>query len=619
MATVSGSYRPEIDGLRAIAVLFVVLNHAGLWGFEGGFLGVDVFFVISGFLITGIIFRGLSDKTFSISSFYERRIRRILPALYVSMLLSSVAAWFLMLPDDLENFGQSIIATVAFANNVLLLLTSGYWTLAADFKPLMHTWSLGVEEQYYLVMPLLLGLTFFAGRLRSTLAVTLAIFLSSLIFSLWISKSMPEADYLLLTSRAWEISAGALASLLLPKIEAVCGKPAAQQLAALGLLLIFSSLALYNILPDNLPKLHIASIAAVSGSVLILACADAKAGVGRLLAARPAVFTGLLSYSIYLYHQPVFAFVRISSLSEPGVMKMLAFIPAIFLLAWASWHFVERPFRNPLRLKTRIALPIIAAASALLLLVGGAMYGTSGFIDRWPELAGNKSMSGMKHSIAYNERVFSYSDRRFETHAEKVQMLVMGHSFARDFINMAIETPATQNMDLAYSSVDYCRDGALTALKENIRRADYVVLGSSGDDRYVACVVQLVKTFKAMTRAKILVLGPKNFGWNNNAVMLFPESSRYAYRAKPLQLVLDQNERTKAAVDASTYIDILKSISDRNGRVPVFTPDRKFLSEDGYHLTKAGAAYLGPIIFAKSPLREVAEAIKRKGAAPAGR
>ena len=148
-------YRPEIDGLRAVSVIPVIFFHAGLEFFKGGFLGVDIFFVISGYLITLIILNDLDKGNFSLSKFYERRARRILPALFFVICCCVPFAYFWMLPDPLENFGQSVFATIFFANNVLLWMTSGYWDLASEFKPLIHTWSLAVEEQFYIVFPLI--------------------------------------------------------------------------------------------------------------------------------------------------------------------------------------------------------------------------------------------------------------------------------------------------------------------------------------------------------------------------------------------------------------------------------------------------------------------------------
>jgi peptidoglycan/LPS O-acetylase OafA/YrhL len=203
------SYRPEIDGLRAVAVVAVVLFHAGIPGFGGGFVGVDIFFVISGYLIASILLSRIEKGNLSLVEFYEKRARRLLPALYAMMLISIPMAWAYMLPDPLENFGQSVVATVLFGNNVLLYLTSGYWDVATEFKPLMHTWSLGVEEQFYLVFPILIILLWKLGRNFLFIVILITAF-ASLVVSTVLLGVDPEANFYLLTSRVWELLAGAL-------------------------------------------------------------------------------------------------------------------------------------------------------------------------------------------------------------------------------------------------------------------------------------------------------------------------------------------------------------------------------------------------------------------------
>ena len=195
-------YRAEIDGLRALAVVPVILFHAGFEFFSGGFVGVDVFFVISGYLITTILIEDIDNERFSIVNFYERRARRILPALFFVMLACIPFAWMWMLPDPLENFGQSLVAATLSANNVLLYLTTGYWDLASEFKPLLHTWSLGVEEQYYVLFPLLLLLTWRFGK-GIVLLTVIVIASVSLGLSEWLSRENPEAAFFLIHTRAW--------------------------------------------------------------------------------------------------------------------------------------------------------------------------------------------------------------------------------------------------------------------------------------------------------------------------------------------------------------------------------------------------------------------------------
>jgi peptidoglycan/LPS O-acetylase OafA/YrhL len=207
-------YRREVDGLRAVAVLPVILFHAGMQTFSGGFVGVDVFFVISGYLITTIIVSALREGNFSVLDFYERRARRILPALFLVISISLILAYFWMLPDELENFGQSIVATLLFSNNILLAMTTGYWERAAEFKPLLHTWSLGVEEQYYFLIPLVL---MFLYRFfpRSIVPILIVVFFVSLGASVAGASSFPVSNFYLLPTRAWELLLGSLVAMYL--------------------------------------------------------------------------------------------------------------------------------------------------------------------------------------------------------------------------------------------------------------------------------------------------------------------------------------------------------------------------------------------------------------------
>jgi peptidoglycan/LPS O-acetylase OafA/YrhL len=597
-------YRPEVDGLRAVAVCSVILYHAGVPAFGGGYLGVDIFFVISGYLITGNIVRELIDGRLSVWDFYDRRIRRIIPALLVVMIVSTVAAYCLMLPDDLENFGQSLVATSLFANNVLLLLTSGYFALEASFKPLMHTWSLAVEEQYYFVVPLVLWAAFRLGAMKALLWMVLGIVLASFALSLWAAKAMPVANFLLLPFRAWELGIGATAVLIEARLKNWRGPTThfGCALAFAGLAMIAAPIVLFGIRPSQ-PSF--VSLVPVLGTTLVLVFAQDTVGLGRLLAMKPIVALGIVSYSAYLYHQPVFAFARITRLEEPSWKVMLAYVPLVFLLAWVSWRFVEQPFRNRSKIRFRSVAWLLGPASVAVVAIGLAMHLTSGFFASWPELANDDPMFGTKQNIAYNSRPLAYLDRRFDAHSDRPKLLVLGNSQARDFINMAFESGHVDGIELSYSNAGVCNFGASTAsLQENISRADFIVLGSG----YSKCTAPGLAQLRELTQARLIVIGIKNFGWNNNAVMLLPTAERYSFRTKPLARIVAQNAIGSRMIDPAIYVDILAMISDAEGRVPVFTPTRKFISEDRTHLTEAGASYIGSIIFQHPALSEISKA-----------
>ncbi|OWV84459.1 acyltransferase [Rhizobium sp. R693] len=301
-------HRREIDGLRAIAVVPVVLWHAGFAPFSGGFVGVDIFFVISGFLITGIIIHELDEGRFSLTRFYERRARRILPALFVVVVACVPFAWFWMLPDMLENFGQSVVATLLFANNLLLAKTSGYWDLEAEFKPLLHTWSLGVEEQYYVLFPLLLLILWRWGR-KFAVVATAVILLASFAMCEIGGHLSPQVNFYLTTSRAWEILVGSICAFVGLRLS----RTSNEALSAAGLLLIAVSIFLYD---KNVPFPSLFTVVPVVGTALVLLFARQGTIACSVLSLPPLVGIGLISYSVYLWHQPLFAFARTYSL-EP--------------------------------------------------------------------------------------------------------------------------------------------------------------------------------------------------------------------------------------------------------------------------------------------------------------
>ena len=209
-------YRAEIDGLRAIAVIPVILFHGGFELFSGGFIGVDVFFVISGYLITAILIKDLENNSFSLINFYERRARRILPALYFMIIVSVIIGWFILTPYFYRDLFQTITATSLFLSNYLLYLKSGYFASIAELKPLLHTWSLAVEEQYYVLFPILLFFFWRFGR-NTTLWLFSILFFLSFLFCLWALNHHPNANFLLLPSRAWELLAGCLVAFFIQK------------------------------------------------------------------------------------------------------------------------------------------------------------------------------------------------------------------------------------------------------------------------------------------------------------------------------------------------------------------------------------------------------------------
>lgn len=352
-------YRPDIDGLRAIAVLSVVLYHGNIPGFPGGFVGVDIFFVISGYLITGIILRELEAQDFTFAGFYARRVKRIFPALFALLALSALAAVFLLIPAELKSFGESFNATVLFFSNFHFLKQVGYFDGPAIDKPLLHTWSLAVEEQFYMAWPIILILIY---RLvpRRTVAVIAGLALVSFILAEFRMYGHQKDAFYISWLRGWELMIGAglaAAALRLPE-------RAAAPLVGAGLIAIAIAVFGYNT-STQFPGFH--AVVPCAGAAFIIAGGSASNRLTAMLGWGPIRFIGLISYSLYLVHWPLFSFAHLYLDRPLTLAEGVGIVAASILLSALSWRYVETPFR-------RVRLPdkaVIMRAVA----VGAALYG----------------------------------------------------------------------------------------------------------------------------------------------------------------------------------------------------------------------------------------------------
>ena len=373
-------YRAEIDGLRAIAVLPVILFHAGVGHFSGGFIGVDVFFVISGYLITSLILQDMAVDGFSTIEFYERRARRILPALFFVMLMSLPLACALLAPMDLEEFGGSLIAVSGFVSNIFFWQQSGYFSSAAELKPLLHTWSLAIEEQFYILFPAFLVT---AWRFGITVVVWLLVALcfSSLAVTHWTSLAYPSVGFYMLPVRAWELLIGVLLAFYIREFGHFRGPRWNQWLSVLGLFCIFTSLFYFS---EETPHPSLLTVLPTFGTGLLILCAVPGTLAFYLLSLRALVGLGLLSYSAYLWHQPILVFSRHYRLGQ-GIgdsLTLVFLLVAIFAAAWVSWKYVETPFRN--RLVWRRKAIFLSAALGMFAFsgIGLFMVKTNG-LEQW--------------------------------------------------------------------------------------------------------------------------------------------------------------------------------------------------------------------------------------------
>jgi peptidoglycan/LPS O-acetylase OafA/YrhL len=377
--------RREIDGLRALAVLPVLLFHSGFEGFSGGFVGVDVFFVISGYLITSIILEELEQGKFSLINFYERRARRILPALFFVIFACLPFAWVLLLPPDMKSFSQGLVAVTFFVSNILFWKTSGYFGAASELNPLLHTWSLAVEAQYYVFYSLFLLL---AWKLRRRWLVTILIFIA--IFSLgvahWGSLNRPLAGFFLLPTRVWELLLGGFIYFYNSSLCLVKPNIGIKQVGSLfGFTLILFSIFYFS---KETPSPSFYMLAPTLGTSLIILFATKDTLIGQILGSRVLVFFGLISYSTYLWHQPIFAFLKYKTSAAPDKYLILIFTIIIFLISYFSYKYVEVPFRNRNIYNLKKFKFYGISCSLFFISIGIFGIATDGFINRFPTLKG---------------------------------------------------------------------------------------------------------------------------------------------------------------------------------------------------------------------------------------
>jgi len=449
----ASDYRPDIEGLRAVAVLPVLAFHVGFTAVPGGFVGVDIFFVISGFLITQLLQRDIEAGQFSLAGFYERRIRRIAPALVAMLLATFAIALYCDLPGELESLSKSLLAAAASVSNIYFWTKSGYFDTDSALNPLLHTWSLAVEEQFYILWPLYLYL---AQRYleQRFIPLTLAITLVSLALSAWGAFKHPAAAFYVPFMRLWELSAGGL--IALGAVPAVTSSRAREGLAALGMALIVGSVFLIR---SSMPFPGFLAVPPCLGAALVILAGRGGATLtGKVLALRPIAFVGAISYSLYLWHWPLTVFQKRDALLVSGLTSAqtkLVIVAVSFIAAIASYRLIEQPFRARSLGAARPALMRWAAASLALVV---AICATTLITDGMPARFKPAELAMVAHLKAFEDdswrpnRCFLYDDPRSKLAPECVSVdkgrrnyLLLGDSHAAQFYRSFTQTFADVN------------------------------------------------------------------------------------------------------------------------------------------------------------------------------
>jgi len=610
----SADYRPDIDGLRAIAVAIVVLHHVALA--RGGFIGVDVFFVISGYLITRIILREIESGSFSLLDFYTRRARRIFPALAAVLLASALAAAVLLFPNELTLFGKSLVHATFFVANIFFYREQGYFSLAADVTPLLHTWSLSVEEQFYIAFPLLLLLVSRLGR-RARLGTMWALFVLSLALSVYLVKHDTPAAFFLFPPRAWELLLGCLlAARTVPEIPQRYREPVA--VSALVAILI-TTFTYHEDTP--FPGLR-ALVPCLAAAVLIHVGAKGSTRVGTLLASAPFVALGLISYSLYLWHWPLITFYKAYTGTHLEAPEKLMLCLASIAVAYASWRYIEQPFRTGSLRRGRIfsysALAAVATCSCAVLFVA-----TDGLANRYPESL--RRIAAFKYDVGTNYRIGEcfidakapgaptrVADKCLAIDKARADFLIIGDSHAAHYwsgfaevfpeINFLQATANGCKPTYDGDGAPKCRSAMVHVLKDFLphNHVDAVILSARWSRSNLGELLETIDTLKGRV-PNIIVLGPIA-GYDED----LPRLLARANRQNNDEIVRQSRDRgprdvDKAFADALVgkdvrYISVIDLLCGPTYECRTVSENGLPLQFDKTHLTKEGAADVAKLI-----------------------
>ena len=564
----TASYRKDIDGLRAIAVIAVIIFHFG--ALPNGYLGVDIFFVISGYLITGIIHRELKQDNFSILQFYIRRTRRILPLSLFIVSVSLLVGLIVMLPDDLENLSQSIIATNFFGNNVLQAVTTkNYWDVVNEFKPLMHTWSLGIEEQYYVIYPLLLLLI---GKYYDKWLMPSLIFLTFVSFALYLLPFEEYQKFYFLPFRFFELAIGGVAAIYLN------GKVLRHNFSAPLTIILVIALLLD---PSILPKMLAVPLIVLVTCLIICSDSSKSRVTSWILQNKLSVAIGLISFSLYMWHQVLLAYARYFVFQKLEIIHYIILFVLIVLLSVFTYFLIEQPFRNKKIVSVKMLLSVLSVLFLVTTISSSYIYVKGGVIRDVPELGIYKQHAKRGIHAIYNAKIYKL-DQPFNASDNRKKVLVIGNSQARDWVNVLLESNYSSNLQVSYvydpfDSVDF---------DEKAEMADVIFYHAARRKDVIELKID---------ESKLYVVGMKNFGINTGYFYNYSGEDYFQQRTFMEEGYLKENGRLSEHW-GDRYIDLISLLIDENNKMPVFTPGEMFISQDCRHFTQAGAAYYANLL-----------------------
>lgn len=559
------------DVLKAIAIIAVVLYHFGIC--EYGYLGVDIFLVVAGYFTSQSIDRNVNKQKYK--AFVINRLFRLLPLLLIADVVCLGWGWLMMLPDDFENVAQSVVATNFFGNNILQAITTkNYWDVVNDYKPLMHTWYVGLIMQFYIIIPLLLyavGKWVKDANKRKIVNITMVCVIGIISLIMYLMEKDSAAKFYYLPYRLYEFCAGSLMFYLFGKKPEKDSKNIwmnfAFVMAYLGVIMLLFLDAEYASRP--IKQLSIVGLT----SVLMVMMLRVELAQDKIFSNKCIATIGAASLSIFVWHQVILALIRYSFTNKlTDTSPLLTFASITAILSIFSYKYVEH------MKKTKITWMLIGLLFVLTTGTSIYIYKNAGVVRDVPELDVIKGNAHKGMWAEYCDRVKLY-DKDFSS-SDKPKWYVFGNSFGRDFVNIILESPVADIVEIVYSET-------LEQREHRLKEADVVFISTKGINE------NLIEKVRSMLdiHTKLYIVGEKNFGENNGQVYRHRFESNYHQLTVEMENgYAEKNEKLRNAY-SDIYIDMIALVQKADGRMPVFTEDGKFISQDCRHLTKAGAYY----------------------------
>jgi len=583
------TYRPEIDGLRAIAVCAVILYHAqitifGYQPFRGGFIGVDIFFVISGYLITSIILKELvTTGSFSFKHFYERRIRRILPALLFVMLVSLPFAWMYFIPSDFVDFSKSILYSLGFSSNFYFHYSGQEYVAQSGWlKPFLHTWSLSVEEQYYILFPIVILFTFKYFR-KYLIHILILGFAISLGLAEWTSRNHPSASFYFIHTRMWELLAGSI----LAYFEINNGHRSKNRI--LNLLLPFTGLILigYSILFFNDRMFHPSfyTLSPIIGACLIIWFSNKDELITKLLSTKLFVGVGLISYSLYLWHYPIFAFNNYTFiLGNIFILEILSYFLILFL-SIISFYLIEKPFRNK-KNKFKIVISLLVILISFLIVINQNIIQQRGYNDRF-KIQSNYELDNKVLNIENLNFEINYN---YDNYDDRKNVLIVGNSHGENILEILSKTNLKNKIYFNLSStkirksdynfqvfhlydylkriiIDGYEDDFYSHLKKQYDNSDLIILSTQYTKYDLDILDDLIKILKKDNKKIIVFNNALTQTWTGR----FNRLDYFVYKNKKFP-----NKIELKNIEKNMYLDLLNK-KESNEEIELITKKKQCL------------------------------------------